>query len=215
MPALPRVLLDWRVGLGAGRESRPVPAGRCHGQRRVTREIEGSPATLRRGPVAHIDRGAHELTAGLIDAPADGLVGRPRSLVPGWTAQLGRKARAARARRLPFHAVPVRAGQHHLALSYFPRLLPGLAVAMLALALLILLTRRVDPQVRCQANFPALRWTNTSLPTCHPRAALLTGALCVHLSLAASLPGAQAHHAHQGDRFECGSPSTGDPSADS
>jgi hypothetical protein len=42
-------------------------------------------------------------------------------------------------------AVPVKAGRHLLHLVYFPaRLLPGLLVAIVALALLALLTRRVD-----------------------------------------------------------------------
>jgi len=79
-------------------------------------------------------------------------------------------------------AVPVRAGQHHLALSYFPaRLLPGLAVAMLALALLILRLAALTPQVRA-ANFPALRWT-TSLPTCRSLVLLLPPARSAcHLS---------------------------------
>ena len=44
-----------------------------------------------------------------------------------------------------FMAVPVRAGRHVLDLVYFPdRLLPGAAVAILALALLLLLAHRVD-----------------------------------------------------------------------
>ena len=42
-------------------------------------------------------------------------------------------------------AVPVKAGSHVLELVYFPdKLLPGLLAALLSLALLTLLTTRVD-----------------------------------------------------------------------
>ena len=65
--------------------------------------------------------------------------------VPGWRATLdGAPARLLRA-DYAFMAAPVRAGRHVLDLVYFPdRLLPGIAVAILALALLMLLAQRVD-----------------------------------------------------------------------
>jgi uncharacterized membrane protein YfhO len=84
-----------------------------------------------------------------VEAPADGLAVVPDPWFPGWSATVdGTPARVLRADYL-FMAVPVKAGRHVLRLTYFPtRLLPGIGIAILAAALLVLLCklamRRVD-----------------------------------------------------------------------
>jgi uncharacterized membrane protein YfhO len=97
---------------------------------------------------AQVEIHANTLQASL-DAPADGLAVFLEPHFPGWSATVdGVPAAIERADYL-FMAVPVKAGRHALRLSYFPsRLLPGIAVAVLAAALLVLLCKvamhRVD-----------------------------------------------------------------------
>jgi len=83
-----------------------------------------------------------------MDAPADGFAVVLDPYYPGWTATVdGAPAPLLRA-DVAFEAVPVRAGKHHLRLTYFPtRLLPGFAVAILAAALLVLLCKLASQRV--------------------------------------------------------------------
>ena len=91
---------------------------------------------------------ANEITAQLA-APADGLALLLDPWFPGWKLTVdGAPAPLLRANFL-FMATPLKAGVHALRLTYFPaRLLPGIAVAILAAALLVLLCKltmhRVD-----------------------------------------------------------------------
>ena len=86
---------------------------------------------------------SNSLTAEVI-APQDGLVVVLDPFFPGWRATLdGAPAELVRADYL-FMAVPVKAGRHALSLWYFPdKLLPGLVVTIVALALLIILSRAI------------------------------------------------------------------------
>jgi hypothetical protein len=78
-----------------------------------------------------------------VRAPRDGLAVVLDPFYPGWTARVdGVPAPLVRA-NFAFEAVPVKAGLHTIELSYFPdRLLPGLGIALLALALLFVLLRK-------------------------------------------------------------------------
>ena len=147
MPALPRVF--WTAAWRAvpDEQSGPWLPAAARGALAVLAE----PIEQRQGPMGGEPVAARSLEVrtnsldAVIDAPDDGLVVALDPWFPGWRATVdGAPATVLRADYL-FMAVPVRAGRHALHLAYFPsRLLPGLLVAMLALALLILLTRRVD-----------------------------------------------------------------------
>jgi len=84
-----------------------------------------------------------------LTAPADGLVVLLEPWFPGWRATLDVAPAPLLRADFLFMATPVRAGPHTLRLAYLPdRLLPGIAIAIVAAALLVLLCKltmqRVD-----------------------------------------------------------------------
>src|SRR5207302_8730939 len=110
----------------------------------------GSPSGAEEPPVPATEtRVYNSSTVATIEAPRDGLVVVLDPWFPGWSATVdGAPATLLRA-NYAFMAVPVQAGRHTVRLWYFPRrLLPGLAIAILAaaalVALLKLAARRVD-----------------------------------------------------------------------
>ena len=150
LPALPRVFWTsaWRDA--PDERSYPLLAQAAHGALAVLPEPLAQPSGPPLPPVAadRIEVRPNQVTASLT-APADGLVVLLEPWFPGWRATVdGAPAPLLRADFL-FIATPVRAGPHTLRLTYFPdRLLPGIAIAILAAALLVLLCKltmqRVD-----------------------------------------------------------------------
>jgi len=146
MPALPRVFWTgaWRA-LPDEQSGRALQAAATGALAVLSQPIALQPAQAAQPqPASSIEVRTNSLSAAL-QAPADGLAVVLDPWYPGWSATVdGQPAEIARA-DYAFMAVPVRAGPHRIELRYFPRrLLPGLAVAIAALALLILLVRRVD-----------------------------------------------------------------------
>ena len=150
LPALPRVFWTsaWRDA--PDERSYPLLAEAAHGALAVLPEPLAQPSGPPLAPVAadRIEVRPNQVTASLT-APADGLIVLLEPWFPGWRATVdGAPATLLRADFL-FMATPVRAGPHTLRLTYFPdRLLPGVAIAILAAALLVLLCKltmqRVD-----------------------------------------------------------------------
>ena len=146
LPALPRVFWTPSWQAAHDEDSGPLLVAAARGQLAVLPEPIGQPSGPPRAGVAggqiQVRTNALEAT---LDAPADGLAVVLDPWFPGWRATVdGVPAEVLRA-DYAFMAVPVRAGRHVLKLVYFPdRLLPGIAVAIVALALLLLLAHRVD-----------------------------------------------------------------------
>ena len=150
LPALPRVFWTaaWRDA--PDERSYPLLVEAAHGALAVLSEPLAQQSGPPLPPVAadRIEVRPNQVTATLT-APADGLVVLLEPWFPGWRATLdGAPAPLLRADFL-FMATPVRAGPHTLRLAYFPdRLLPGVAIAIVAAALLVLLCKltmqRVD-----------------------------------------------------------------------
>ena len=150
LPALPRVFWTaaWRDV--PDERSYPLLVEAAQGALAVLPEPIAQPSGPPLPPVAadRIEVRPNQVTATLT-APADGLVVLLEPWFPGWRATLdGAPAPLLRADFL-FMATPVRAGPHTLRLAYFPdRLLPGIAIAIVAAALLVLLCKltmqRVD-----------------------------------------------------------------------
>lgn len=145
LPSLPRVF--WT---GAWRSAPDENAGAllpaaARGELAILPQALAQPSGAP-GPVAatSVELRANSLSA-TVTAPADGLLVVLDPAFPGWRARVdGAPSELLRADYL-FMAVPVRAGKHELQLVYFPdRLLPGIGLAIVALALLIALARRVD-----------------------------------------------------------------------
>ena len=146
LPALPRVFWTgvW-TALPDERSAEALPAA-ARGVLVILPEPVAQASGPRAGPVAAESVEVHTNTLrATTTAPADGLLVALEPFFPGWRATLdGRPVPLLRA-DYAFMAVSVKAGRHVLDLVYFPdRLLPGLLVAMLALALLTLLITRVD-----------------------------------------------------------------------
>ncbi len=146
LPALPRVFWTgaW-TALADERSSQALPAA-ARGVLAVLPEPLARASGPQAGPVpaGHVEVHTNSLRA-QVTAPGAGLLVVLEPFFPGWRATLdGKEAPLLRA-DFAFMAVPVEAGSHVLELVYFPdKLLPGLLVALLALALLTLLTTRVD-----------------------------------------------------------------------
>ena len=146
LPALPRVF--WTGAWTALSDERSGPAlpAAARGLWAVLPEPLAQPSGPQAGPVlaGQIEVHTNALRA-QVTAPSDGLLVVLEPFFPGWRATLdGRPAPLLRA-DFTFMAVPVKAGSHVLELVYFPdKLLPGLLAALLSLALLTLLTTRVD-----------------------------------------------------------------------
>ena len=146
LPALPRVFWTgaW-TALPDAQAGQALPAA-ARGVLAVLPEAlpqaSGPPA----GPVAaeRIEVHTNTLRASIM-APSAGLLVALDPFFPGWKATLdGQPVPLLRA-DYAFMAVPVEAGRHVLELVYFPdRLLPGLLVLLLSLALLTLSLNRVD-----------------------------------------------------------------------
>ena len=149
LPALPRVFWTGAFTVLSDERSGPALPAAARGVLAVLPESLAQASGPQAGPVAarHIEVRTNGLRA-QVTAPSDGLLVVLEPFFPGWRATLdGRAAPLLRA-DFAFMAVPVQAGSHVLELVYFPdRLLPGLLVAALALALLTLLIRRLDASV--------------------------------------------------------------------
>jgi len=150
LPALPRVFWTgaWRVAADE-RSSALLPKA-ARGELAVLAEPYDKPSRNEStpAPAENIRVFANSLEADLT-APADGLAVVLDPAYPGWTATVDGAPALLLRTNVAFAAIPVTAGRHHLRLSYFPRrLLPGLAIAALSAALLVLLckvaSRRVD-----------------------------------------------------------------------
>ena len=146
LPALPRVFFTEAWQTSPDERLGPVLSYAATGSLvALTEAIEQPPGPMR-PPVAaeQIEIGTNSLHA-VFNAPADGVAVILDPWFPGWRATLDGSPAALQRADYLFMAVPVRAGRHVLNLVYFPdRLLPGIAVAILALALLIVLAHRVD-----------------------------------------------------------------------
>jgi hypothetical protein len=145
-PALPRVFWTGSWVARPDEESFQALQVAARGSVAVLAEpIPQPPGALSEAAAADkVEVHANTITAD-VTAPQDGLVVVLDPFFPGWHATVdGAPADLLRA-DYAFMAVPVKAGRHLLQLVYFPdRLLPGLLVAIVALALLAVLTRRVD-----------------------------------------------------------------------
>src|SRR5207245_10342295 len=123
--------------------SYPLLVEAAHGALAVLPEPLAQPSGPPLPPVTadRIEVRPNQVTATLT-APADGLVVLLEPWFPGWRATLdGAPAPLLRADFL-FMATPVRAGPHTLRLAYFPdRLLPGVAIAIVAATLLVLICK--------------------------------------------------------------------------
>ncbi len=146
LPALPRVFWTsaW-TALPDERSGEALPLA-ARGALAVLPGPLGQASAPAAAPVAaeRVEVRTNSLDA-TIAAPSDGLLVVLDPFFPGWKATLdGAPAPLLRA-DYAFMAVPVKAGRHVLHLVYFPdRLLPGLAIAILALGLLLVVTQRVD-----------------------------------------------------------------------
>ena len=147
LQALPRVFWTgaW-TALPDERAGEALPAA-ARGILAVLQDPLAQPSGPQAGPVAagQVEVRTNRLRAS-VAAPSDGLLVVLDPFFPGWRATLdGLPAPLLRA-DYAFMAVPVKAGSHVLELVYFPdKLLLGLGVALLSLALLLLLMHRVDP----------------------------------------------------------------------
>jgi len=150
LPALPRVFWTGAWQQASDERSSFLLAQAARGALAVLPEPIAQPSGPP-GPATaaeHVEVRANEVTAQLA-APADGLAVVLEPWFPGWKLTVdGAPAPLLRANFL-FMATPLKAGVHTLRLTYFPaRLLPGIAVAILAAALLVLLCKltmhRVD-----------------------------------------------------------------------
>ncbi len=154
LDALPRVFWTGRWQVASDEKTYPVLVEAADGTLAVLPEapsdlIGRTSETARPAvPATRTSVWSNSLEAD-VEAPADGLAVVLDPWFPGWSATVdGTPARVLRADYV-FMAVPVKAGRHVLRLTYFPRrLLPGIAIAILAAALLVLLCkiamRRVD-----------------------------------------------------------------------
>lgn len=145
-PALPRVF--WTAAWVARPDEEAGAALRVAAQGRVAvlaEPIAQPPGALSVPKEAEEIRVSGNSLDATIDAPAGGLLVVLDPWFPGWRATLdGARVPVLRA-DYAFMAVPVAAGRHVLHLVYFPdRLLPGVASGLVALALLVLMVRRVD-----------------------------------------------------------------------
>ena len=151
MAALPRAY--WTSAWLAAEDSEltaPLLRRAATGAIAIVPQAIGSPSGAEEPPVPATEtRVYNSSTVATIEAPRDGLVVVLDPWFPGWSATVdGAPATLLRA-NYAFMAVPVQAGRHTVRLWYFPRrLLPGLAIAILAaaalVALLKLAARRVD-----------------------------------------------------------------------
>ena len=149
LPALPVVF--WTGAWFAVRDENagPLLNRAAHGELALLAEPYEKPTGLPRNPVAaeNLRVLSNSLEADL-DAPADGLAVILDPFYPGWTATVDGAPVPLLRTNVAFASVPVTAGRHHLHLSYFPRrLLPGLAIAILAAALLVLLCKVASQRV--------------------------------------------------------------------
>ena len=146
LPALPRVF--WTGAWTALPDAQAGPAlpAAARGVLAVLPEPVAQASGPQAGPVAaeHIEVHTNTLRAS-IAAPSDGLLVVLEPFFPGWRATLDGLPLPLLRADYAFMAVPVKAGRHVLELVYFPdRVLPGLLIAILALALLLVLIQRVD-----------------------------------------------------------------------
>jgi hypothetical protein len=149
LPALPRVFWTpaWRAAQD-DRASAPLLLA-ARGELAVLPEPldwpSGEPGTGVAGDEVRVFSNSLEAD---IYAPKDGLAVVLDPFFPGWTATVDGAAAPLLRADVTFSAVPVRAGKHHLRLSYFPqRLLPGIVVAILAATLLVLLCKVASQRV--------------------------------------------------------------------
>jgi hypothetical protein len=146
MPSLPRVFLTRAWQAAADEQSGPLLPAAASGVMAVLPEPIEQPSGPAGAPVPaeQIEIETNSVKA-IVDAPEDGLAVVLEPWFPGWRATVdGKPARLLRA-DYAFMAVPIEKGRHRLELLYFPdRLLPGILVAIVASALLILMLRRVD-----------------------------------------------------------------------
>ena len=147
LPALPRVFWTPQSEVLPDEQAGPALVRAARGEVAVLAEPLGALESRgQHAPVAASDVAirTNSLQATL-DAPDDGMAVVLDPWFPGWRATVdGAQVPLVRADYL-FMAVPLRKGRHILNLVYFPdRLLPGIAIALLASALLLMLVRRVD-----------------------------------------------------------------------
>ncbi|HEX9576837.1 MAG TPA: YfhO family protein [Myxococcales bacterium] len=150
MPSLARVYWTGAWRAAPDTEISPLLHQAARGSFAVLPEKADFPSGAEENPVPAEDVQVHNSwTTATLRAPRDGLAVVLDPWFPGWSATVdGNPAPLLRA-NYAFMAVPVRAGRHVLRLSYFPRRLwPGLAIALLAAAALVVLlkvaARRVD-----------------------------------------------------------------------
>jgi hypothetical protein len=149
MPALPRVFWTgaWRVA--ADEQAGPLLPKAAMGQLAVLAEPFDKASAEESKPVpADNLRVLYNSLDADVTAPADGLAVILDPAYPGWTATVDGAPVPLLRTNVAFASVPVTAGKHHLHLSYFPsRLLRGLAIALLAAALLVLLCKVASQRV--------------------------------------------------------------------
>ncbi|MFN2549862.1 MAG: YfhO family protein [Myxococcales bacterium] len=146
LPALPRVFFtrSWQAAIDE-QSGTLLPQAATGAMVVLSEPIEQPPGPAKAPvPAEQIEVRTNSLRA-MIDGPEDGIAVILDPWFPGWRATVdGVPAHLQRA-YYAFMALPIRKGKHVLDLVYFPdRLLPGIGVAIVALALLFLLAHRVD-----------------------------------------------------------------------